>query len=320
VTTTDPRGGGRIGVGVIGLGKIAQDQHLPALRSSPAFALVAGADPLERPPGLDCFADMGAMLAAHPAIQAVAVCTPPLMRHGLARAAILAGKHVLLEKPPCATLGEVEELRALAAAAGVTVFAAWHSRFAASVEAARLWLAPRGIAQATITWKENARQWHPGQQWLWDAGGMGVFDPGINALSILTLLCPEPVFVRSAVLSFPANQQTPIAAELALETASGARIDADFDFRQLGGQTWDIAARTRSGERMLLSRGGDALVAPGAEAAPPGGIPGEYAGVYARFAELVAAGVSDLDEGPLRMVADAMLVGDRRTVEAFHDP
>jgi D-galactose 1-dehydrogenase len=40
-------------------------------------------------------------------------------------------------------------------------------------------------------------------------------------------------------------------------------------------------------------------------------IGGEYPGIYARFAELIANGTSEVDVEPLRIVADALLVGNR---------
>ena len=44
---------------------------------------------------------------------------------------------------------------------------------------------------------------------------------------------------------------------------------------------------------------------------------GEYAGLYARFVEIVRAGESDVDIAPLRHVADAFLRGRRIVVEPF---
>ena len=41
----------------------------------------------------------------------MAICTPPQVRHRIAREALAAGKHVLLEKPPAATLSELEDLK-----------------------------------------------------------------------------------------------------------------------------------------------------------------------------------------------------------------
>ena len=89
------------------------------------------------------------------------------------------------------------------------------------------------------------------------AGGLGVFDPGINALSVLTAILPDAVRLRGAELSFPSNRETPIAARLDLVTASGAEIDADFDWRQTGPQTWDITVETDDGTLELTGGGVD---------------------------------------------------------------
>ena len=57
------------------------------------------------------------------------------------------------------------------------------------------------------------RRWHPGQAWIWEPGGFGVFDPGINALSIATSIF-APFFLTAARLDFPENRDAPIAAAL----------------------------------------------------------------------------------------------------------
>ena len=56
-----------------------------------------------------------------------------------------------------------------------------------------------------IEWTEDVRVWHPGQKWIWENGNFGVFDSGINALSILAKIAPGPVFVKSAELYYPSN-------------------------------------------------------------------------------------------------------------------
>jgi D-galactose 1-dehydrogenase len=143
-----------------------------------------------------------------------------------------------------------------------------------------------------------------------------VFDPGINALSILTHILPRPVFVTSAELSFPANRQAPIAANLTLADATGLPISAEFDFRQTGPQSWDIVADTDWG-RMNLSGGGARMAVDGNVVAE--GPETEYRGLYRRFVELAATGASDVDLAPLRLVADAFLLGKRSIVEPFVD-
>jgi D-galactose 1-dehydrogenase len=231
-------------------------------------------------------------------------------------AALRAGKHVMLEKPPGAAVSELDPLIALAAERRRTLFATWHSRYAPAVEPARAWLAQRRIDKVQINWKEDVRVWHPGQDWIWQPGGLGVFDPGINALSILTHILPAPVFVTAAELFFPANRQAPIAANLSITDANELPISAEFDFRQTGPQSWDIIVGTDQGQ-LVLSRGGARMAADGKTLveAPDQ----EYPGLYRRFVELTKTGASDVDLTPLRLVADAFLLGSRRIVDPFED-
>jgi len=302
-------------IAVVGLGKIARDQHLPAIAGDPGFTLAATASREGEGAGVPHFASLDALLADGPPVDAVALCTPPQVRYDLAAAAIGRGLHVFLEKPPGATLAEVVALDALAARAGVTLFASWHSRFAAGVAPARDWLAARTVRRVAITWREDVRVWHPGQRWIWEAGGLGVFDPGINALSIATAILPHPFFLQDAVLQFPANRDAPIAADLRFRDATGAPVTMDLDFRQTGPQSWDIVVDTDDGT-LTLSNGGAVLMLPDGERRAPDR---EYPALYARFAELIAGGECDVDVAPLRHVADAFLRGRHERVEPFHD-
>lgn len=301
---------------IVGLGKIARDQHLPAVAATPGFTVVAVASRNAALDGVRHFPTIEDLLDGAPDVEAVALCTPPQVRRAQAAAALAAGKHVLLEKPPGATVGELAPLAAAAAASGRTLFATWHSRFAAAVEPARAFLAERAIRSVTITWKEDVRVWHPGQGWIWEPGGLGVFDPGINALSILTRILPRPVFLTAADLSFPANRQAPIAADLDFTDEAGTPIRAEFDFRQTGPQSWDIRVETDGGV-LTLSHGGARLDHDGRSLVD--GTDAEYTGIYRHFAGLIARGVSDVDVLPLSLVADAFLLGRRRTVEPFED-
>jgi D-galactose 1-dehydrogenase len=303
-------------VAIVGFGKIARDQHVPAIAATDGVTLAAIASRHASLPDLPYFTTLDELLRDGPPIDAVALCTPPQVRRAQAAAALAAGKHVMLEKPPGATVSELDPLMALATQAGRTLFATWHSRFAPAVEPARQWLAPRSINSVSISWKEDVRVWHPGQDWIWEPGGLGVFDPGINALSILTRILPRPLFVTAAELCFPANREAPIAARLSLADSAGLLIAAEFDFRQTGPQSWDILVETDGGP-LKLSAGGARLVAGGevlVDAAEA-----EYRGLYRRFVELTSTGTSDVDLTPLRLVADAFMLGRRQIVEAFED-
>jgi D-galactose 1-dehydrogenase len=308
-----------IRIGVIGLGKIAQDQHLPVIAKNPDFELVAvtsqrglGA------PGARSYATATDMLAKEPSLEAVAVCTPPQVRHALAKEALLAGKHVMLEKPPAATTSELVDLERIARQAGKVLFTTWHSQYNQAVDEAKARLAGQVVTRLQVTWKEDVRHWHPGQAWIWEAGGFGVFDPGINALSIVTKIMPEPIFVTKADLETPANKDAPIAAHLTFSNGHReSQLAAVFDWRQTGPQTWDIDIETQKGPRLTLTHGGSKLLVDGSLVLEEK--PEEYERIYDRFAELVRTNTSEVDHDPFRLVADAFLLGRRVETDAFED-
>ncbi len=305
-----------INLAIVGVGKIVRDQHLPAVAKNSDYKLIAAASRHGVVDGIDNFKSIDEMLAAVPAIQAVSLCMPPQYRYEAAEKALSAGKHVFLEKPPGATLSEVADLEALAASKGLSLFASWHSRYAPAVEAAKSFIAGTTLRSMQVNWKEDVRHWHPNQEWIWQAGGLGVFDPGINALSIVTHILPRPAFITAATLEFPENRDAPIAASMTFSDAKGLDLKAEFDWRQTGKQSWDIIARTEAGE-MVLSEGGAKLSIDGklVHDEPEQ----EYPMLYKRFAEIVKAGKSDVDLAPLRHVADAFMLGRRKFVEAFYD-
>jgi D-galactose 1-dehydrogenase len=300
-------------IALVGIGKIALDQHVPAIANSPDWELAATISRKGTVEGVESYDDFAAFLTARPDVEVVSLCLPPVPRFDYAEAALMAGRHVMLEKPPGATLSEVHALQALAAQNGLTLYTTWHSRMAKAVAAAKTYLADKSILRAHITWREDVRHWHPGQDWVFEPGGMGVFDPGINALSILTEILPAPVHLTAASLEFPSNRQTPIAAKL---TFSG-NVSADFDWRQTGPQTWDIEIDTNAGP-MALRMGGNILEINGTPTSGENTIMGEYPALYARMAELVKTKTSEVDLAPMTHVADALTLGRRIETEAFH--
>lgn len=309
-------------VALAGVGKIARDQHVPAIAASPDWELAATVSRHGTVDGVEAYTDLDKLLAERPDIETVSLCMPPVPRFEYAAKALKAGRHVMLEKPPGATLAECNALEALARAAGVSIYATWHSREAAQVDNARAWLSGKRLRSLAVTWKEDVRRWHPGQDWIWRAGGLGVFDPGINALSILTRILPVPVHLSSATLEFPANCETPIAAALDFAHPDGAEVSAVFDWRQDGDQIWTIEAETDGGT-LVLSEGGAKLAINGemqAETDADGNaLQGEYPRLYAQMAALVRKGGSDMDLAPMTHVADAFLLARRVTVEPFSE-
>jgi len=300
-------------IALVGIGKIARDQHLPAIAADPAFELVATVSRHGGVDGVRNFGSIEELVASDITIDAVSLCTPPAGRHAIAAPAIAAGWHVMLEKPPAVTLGDAEDLIARAERAGITLYASWHSRAAAGVDSARRWLAQRAIRAVRIEWLEDIRQWHPGQEWILAPGGFGVFDPGINALSILTTILPGAVRIDRSVLDVPANRTAPVAARLTGHCGE-ADLAVRLDFLKTGDQQWTIDVDTDSG-KLRLSEGGAVCTIDGVamETEPTG----EYPRLYHRFRQLVAERRSDVDLNPLRIVEDALLVAETIRTDSF---
>ena len=304
-------------IAVVGLGKIAMDQHLPCIAKNADFKLVAGVSRHAKVDYVPCFESLGQLVKSGTSIDAVALCTPPSVRLAMAREALDAGYHVLIEKPPTPTVGEMINMIDYAKAKDRVLYVTWHSRYNKSVDEAKRLLSGKRVTKMKVTWREDVKRWHPGQEWIWEPGGFGVFDPGINALSIVTKIMPEPIFVEGAVIEVPSNKATPIAAQIKFKHADGGKADmtADFDWRQAGEQTWEIQIATADGMSLFLKRGGSILEVNGKQVmeAPLE----EYELIYERFAGLLNRGESCTDITPLQLICDCFMLGRPVLTEAF---
>src|SRR5439155_25830265 len=246
-------------------GKIAEDQHVPSIAANRRFELVAtssrsghGVDPI--------YSDWRELIRSVDGLEAAAITTPPGPRYDIARECLFAGLHCLLEKPPAAGLTQIHDLACLAEAESVSIFTTWHAQNNPAVDEAARRLAGKRIKSMAVRWHENVHKWHPGQNWIFEAGGFGVFDPGINAFSIITKIFPGAVFVRQAELQVPRNGQTPIAANIELTSpAADGALNVSLDFRWHDEEEWTIEIVTTDGTNLRLEKGGERLFVDGAE-------------------------------------------------------
>ena len=306
-------------IAIIGVGKIAVDQHLPVIDKSKDFevaATVSGRGVQHR--NLPVFKTAAELYKAMPEVKLVAICTPPGVRHAYVREAIDAGKHVLMEKPPTPTISELDDLVSYAKKKKRILFQTWHSRYNEAVDATKKILKKAGLRFARIDWRESVRKWHPGQDWVWEPGGFGVCDPGINALSIFTKVVPFPVFVDRATLKFPSNRQTPVDVEIVFKSAEAhqPQMSAGFNWLEESGEIWTIRFETMKGDELKLEKGGTVLRVNGNVTIENPSE--EYEQIYEHFAKLLKKGKSEVSDAPLRIVADAFLLGARENVEEFH--
>jgi len=306
-------------IAVIGIGKISQDQHLPVIDKSKDFELAACVSTRGIGHGdVPVFKTPAELYKAMPEVGLVSICTPPNVRHQMVREAIDAGKDVLLEKPPTQTLAEFDDLVAYGRKKDRVLFQTWHSQYNAAVDETRKILKKEGVKSVRIDWRESVRKWHPGQDWVWEPGGFGVCDPGINAMSIFTKIMPFPVFVESSKLKFPANRQTPVDVEIVFKSLEKSKpsLSAHFNWLEETGEIWTVAIETARGNQLRLEKGGTVLVLN--DHVVIQNPSEEYEGIYERFAKLLRKGKSDMDGAPLRLISDAFFLGARENIEEFH--
>ena len=306
----------RLRVGLVGIGKIARDQHIPALRANPRFELVACASRNATVDGVTNFPDLGrhaggsrTWTASPSARRRRRISTPALT-------ALRAGKHVMLEKPPTATTRQI----ALLADEARAPRAARCSRPGTRASPPASMRRATGCARASsrrgrITWKEDVHHWHPGQRWIFEPGGFGVFDPGINALSVLTEILPKDVCVeaRAARISARTSRRRS-RRNLACAPTTASSIAAEFDFRQKGEQSWDIELDDHDGrtEALARRRGARDRRQDAGESTP--GWRANIRGCTSVSPRCAQAGKSEVDWRPFQLVADAFLIGERRIV------
>jgi D-galactose 1-dehydrogenase len=86
-------------------------------------------------------------------------------------------------------------------------------------------------------------------------------------------------------------------------------MSAGFNWLEESGEIWTIAIETVKGDRLKLETGGTVLRVNDevALSAPSQ----EYERIYERFAHLIDAGQSEVDDAPLRLTADIFLLGAR---------
>jgi predicted dehydrogenase len=126
----------RLGIGVIGCGRIANGAHLPNYARNPRAKIVAVADiDLDRARATagrwgvpHAYADFHELLA-NPEVEAVSVTTWAAAHAGPVIAAAEAGKHILCEKPLATDLAEADRMVDAAARAGVKFTMGYQPRF-----------------------------------------------------------------------------------------------------------------------------------------------------------------------------------------------
>jgi predicted dehydrogenase len=150
----------RLRMAVVGLGRIAQVAHLPALEKAEGVELVAVSDPSEEVAAAVAAryrvsvatSDLAEVLA-DASVEAVLVAAPDRFHFAIAAAVLQAGKHVLVEKPLAATPAEAGELAELVATTGLVLQVGAMKRHDPGLEFAKEFVAAQlGQARSFNAW------------------------------------------------------------------------------------------------------------------------------------------------------------------------
>lgn len=183
---------GRVRVGLIGRGTAGTVFHAPLIGAVPELELVAVAG-----------SDRAAALTENPAVDLVVVATPNHTHFPLARAALDAGKHVVIDKPFAVTVAEADALIALAAERGRVLTVFHNRRWDGDFLTARRVLDSGALGEPMLFeahWDRFRPAIKPG--WRERAGGEGaglLFDLGPHLIDQALVLFGQPDAVSADI-------------------------------------------------------------------------------------------------------------------------
>jgi predicted dehydrogenase len=228
---------GPIRVGVIGCGSVAQ-KYIPQMqrmnipRQRVDITVVCDANERQRGVaseryGLDTFTTDYREVVDDPAIDLVLVLTSMQQHFEITKAALQAGKHVLVEKPMAMTLPEAAELVELARESAGYLVCAPHVVLSPTYQA--IW---KRLNQGAIGRVLTARgfygwsgpTWGP---WFYQPGGGPMFDLGVYNVTTLTgLLGPAKRVMAMSGIAIPERVVDDTLIEV--QTDDNAQLLLDF--------------------------------------------------------------------------------------------
>jgi predicted dehydrogenase len=232
---------GRLGVGIAGLGLIA-NTHATAYRNRPQdVEIVAVADSDQAVAasfaarhGGKAYTDLYQMIN-DPAVDVVDLILPHFLHREAALAALGAGKHLLLEKPVAPRFADAVEVFRAAAAAPGRFMVAENTRYIAAYQAVADLLAEGAIGEVLhvrTTLRSNEKL-HLSQEGNWrtkfSLGGGLVLDTGAHSFYLIAWLLGELASLRATGKKlFELPNEIEDTAEVSGALRSGAHFNCTF--------------------------------------------------------------------------------------------
>jgi predicted dehydrogenase len=176
----------------------------------------------QRVPGVPVHSDFDEVLA-DARIDAVFVATPPRTHHSLVRAALTAGKHVLVEKPLAKTAAEAADLIALAEARGLVLMPGHTFLYSPPVNKVRDLIRENQLGEVYFV---TSSRMNLGK---YQSDGV-ICDLAPHDLSILLYLLDQPVAQVSTSARSVFQEGIPEVAFLALTFANGVTASVQISW------------------------------------------------------------------------------------------
>jgi len=201
---------GKVRIGIIGAGNIAQNAHLPAYLKQKDVELVAACDIKEsrvkevaEKYGMKYAVTDFHDLVAIDEIDAVSICTWNNAHAAAAIAAAKAGKHILCEKPMAMTVEEAENMVAAARENKVIFMMGFVNRFRPDSQVIKAMAEEGKFGDIYYSKAGYVRRRGTPLGWFTDlskSGGGPVIDIGVHAIDLTWYLMgkPKPVSVSAA--------------------------------------------------------------------------------------------------------------------------
>jgi scyllo-inositol 2-dehydrogenase (NADP+) len=174
-----------IGVGLVGYGMAGSSLHLPLIMAEPGLDLraVVTSHP-DRVPGVAVVPTVAALLD-DPAVELVVVAVPNTAHHDVARTALEAGRHVVVDKPFTVTTAEADDLIRLAGERG-RLLSVFHQRRWDADQLTIRRCVEEGLVGRVSTFVARFDRFKPGPNTRWtekDEPGAGVlYDLGAHLI------------------------------------------------------------------------------------------------------------------------------------------
>lgn len=229
----------KIRFGIVGCGMIARF-HARAIEKAEGAVLqgacsksMESAEKFCAVEGVEVYPSFDALLASDD-IDAVSICTPSGEHYGQIRAALEAGKHVLVEKPMCITPEEAAEVIALAREKGLLLCAVAQLRFSDSIVEMKRAISEGHLGKiysASLTMRYFRSQAYYDQAgwrgtWAMDGGGV-LMNQGIHGVDMLCYLLGEAEEVTGYIGTMGRDIEVEDTAVAAVRFRSGALATID---------------------------------------------------------------------------------------------